>query len=119
MRPICLELDGLSAGKVAAKGSCLYDFFAEYDKLGISQELLASLIDEQRAVMLPLLFEELGRGDVGLAISAAARMLPLYMAAKLGNKFVLNEYSEQLIGCCGVPTFSVRRISRSSFSAFP
>lgn len=102
MRPIGLELDRLSAEQVAAKGSRLYEFFAEYDKLGISQELLASLDDEQRAVMFPLLFEELGWGDAGLAISAATRMLPLYMAAKLGNSFVLKEYSEQLIGCWGI-----------------
>ncbi len=102
MRPIGQELDKLSADQVAAKGSRLYEFFTEYDKLGISLELLSSLSDEQRAVMFPLLFEELGWGDAGLAISAAVRMLPLYMAAKMGNQFLLKEYSEQLIGCWGI-----------------
>ncbi|TDF83846.1 acyl-CoA dehydrogenase family protein [Pseudomonas sp. H9] len=102
MRPIGQDLDRLSAEQVAAKGSRLYEFFSEYDKLGISLELLFSLSDEQRAVMFPILFEELGWGDAGLAIAAAARMLPFYMAAKMGNQFVLKEYSEQLIGCWGI-----------------
>lgn len=102
MRPIGRDLDQLSAEQVAHKGSRLYEFFNEYDKLGISVELLSSLSREQRAVMFPILFEELGWGDAGLAIAAAVRMLPFYMAAKLGNQFVLKEYSEQLIGCWGI-----------------
>ena len=102
MRPIGSQLDRLSAAQVAAEGSPLYDFFKSYEQLGVSLELLASLDDAQRAVMLPLLFEELGWGDAGLAIAAAARMLPLYMAAKLGNDHVLKAYSEQLIGCWAI-----------------
>jgi alkylation response protein AidB-like acyl-CoA dehydrogenase len=87
---------------VVAKNSPLYTFFSKYEELGVSLELLFSLDDAQRAVMLPLLFEELGWGDAGLAIAAAARMLPLYMAAKLGNSFVLKTYSEQLVGCWAI-----------------
>ncbi len=102
MRPIGHALDRLSAEQVIAEGSPLYDYFSEYDKLGIGLELLFSLDDTQRAVMFPLLFEELGWGDAGLAIATAARLLPFYMAAKLGNDFVLREYSEHLIGCWGI-----------------
>lgn len=102
MRPIGQELDRQTAEQVAAKGSRLFEYFGEYDKLGISMELLFSLNDEQRSVMFPLMFEELGWGDAGLAIATAARMLPLYMAAKMGNQFVLDQYSEQLIGCWGI-----------------
>lgn len=102
MRPIGRELDLLTAEQAAAKGSRLYEFFDKYDELGISLELLGSLDDEQRATMFPMLFEELGWGDAGLAISAGVRMLPLYMAAKFGNQFVLDNYSEKLIGCWGI-----------------
>lgn len=102
MRPIGRELDLLTAEQVTRKGSRLYEYFDEYDKLGISLELLDSLDGEQRSVMFPVLFEELGWGDAGLALSAGVRMLPLYMAAKFGNQFVLDNYSEQLIGCWGI-----------------
>ncbi|NQD94086.1 acyl-CoA/acyl-ACP dehydrogenase [Pseudomonas sp. CrR25] len=102
MRPIGQELDRLTAEEVSLRSSRLFEFHREYDKLGISLELLGSLSAEQHSLMFPILFEELGWGDAGLAISVGARMLPLYMASKFGNEFILREYSEQLIGCWGI-----------------
>lgn len=102
MRPTGKALDRLSAEEVASEHSTLRAFHKEYEKLGVSLELLSQLTPEQHSVMFPLLFEELGWGDSGLAISIGARVLPLYLAAKFKNEFVLRTYSEQLLGCWGI-----------------
>ncbi len=51
--------------------------------------------------MICLIFEELGWGDSGLAISLGASMLPRLTAAKFGNRFLLEQTPETTIGCWG------------------
>lgn len=102
MRPIGRDLDRMSAEAVIAPGSPLWVFRDAYAQLGISMEALASFPPESMPEIFTVLFEELGWGDAGLAISAGVDLLPHYMAAKFGNDFVAKTYSESLIGCWGI-----------------
>ncbi|WNM31724.1 acyl-CoA dehydrogenase [Streptomyces sp. Li-HN-5-11] len=102
MRPIGQELDRLSAAEVADPKSRLFEFHRRYSELGINMEALGRMGAEERGLLFPILFEELGWGDAGLAISIGARILPHYMAAKMGNRFILETYSEDLLGCWAI-----------------
>ncbi len=102
MRPIGRDLDRLSAEQVIATGSQLWSFRDAYASLGINMEALASFPPELMPDIFAILFEELGWGDAGLAISAGVDLMPHYMAAKFGNEFVFKAYPEELIGCWGI-----------------
>ncbi|MEO5598829.1 MAG: acyl-CoA dehydrogenase family protein [Novosphingobium sp.] len=102
MRPIGRELDRLSAEQVIDKGSRLWEFRRAYAELGIGMEALSSFSPEEMPAIFSILFEELGWGDAGLAISAGGDLLPHYMAARFGNDFVAKTYPESLIGCWGI-----------------
>lgn len=102
MRPIGHDLDRLTAEQVIASDSQLWAFRKAYAELGITVEALGGFPPEQMPDIFAILFEELGWGDSGLAISAGVDLLPHYMAAKFGNEFVFKTYSEDLIGCWGI-----------------
>ena len=102
MRPAGRELDRLTAEEVIAPGSRLWAFRDAYAELGITVEALGGFPAEAMPDIFAILFEELGWGDAGLAISAGVDLLPHYMAAKFGNDFVAKTYSEELIGCWGI-----------------
>lgn len=102
MRPIGRDLDKLSAEEVIAPGSQLWEFRDAYTQLGITMAALADFPPSSMPEIFTILFEELGWGDAGLAISAGVDLLPHYMAAKFGNEFVFKTYSEELIGCWGI-----------------
>ena len=102
MRPIGRELDRQTAEQVVDPGSRLWEFRRAYAELGITMEALASFPPEEMPAVFTILFEELGWGDAGLAISAGVDLLPHYMAAKFGNEFVAKTYPETLIGCWGI-----------------
>ena len=69
MRPVGAKLDRMSADEVIAPGSPYWDFRKQYLDLGIGMETLGSLSAEDFSLMFPIIFEELGYGDAGLAIS--------------------------------------------------
>ncbi len=102
MRPIGQRLDRLSADEVCAEGSEFWEFREQYVGLGIGMEAIAAMSPEEVAVVFPLIFEELGWGDAGLAISAAAGLLPAYMSAKFGRLDLLQKYPDTLLGCWGI-----------------
>ena len=102
MRPIGRELDRQSAEQVIDRSSRLWEFRRAYAELGITMEALAGFPPEEMPGIFTVLFEELGWGDAGLAISAGVDLLPHYMAAKFGNDFVAKTYPETLIGCWGI-----------------
>lgn len=102
LRPIGTKLDRMSAAAVIAKGSPYWDFWRDFAALGIDMATLATFTAEELPAVFTVLFEELGWGDAGLAISAGAGMLPHYMAMKFGNTFVGKTYPEPMIGCWGI-----------------
>lgn len=102
MRPIGQRLDRMSAADVIAPSSPLWEFRQEYAKLGITVESLGDINPADMPTLFTLLFEELGWGDAGLAISTGVDLFPHYMAAKFGNEFIAKTYSEDLIGCWAI-----------------
>ena len=102
MRPIGIELDRLTAEQVIDEGSRFWEFRRGFAELGIDMATLASFGPSELPYVFSVLFEELGWGDSGLAISAGVAMFPHYMAAKFGNDFVARTYPESLIGCWGI-----------------
>ncbi len=99
MRPIGQQLDRMTPEEVIADRSPLWNVFTEFAQLGLGVDRFLTLEPEQMARLMCLVFEEMGWGDAGLAISLAASMLPRLTVAKFGNQFLLEHTPESLIGC--------------------
>lgn len=102
MRPTGQALDKLSAEQVIAKDSQFWEFKKQYAQFGINMQALQSFSPEDVPDIFCIVFEELGYGDAGLAISTGVDLLPHYMAAKFGNDFVAKTYDESMLGCWAI-----------------
>lgn len=102
MRPIGVELDRLAPEQVIAPQSKLWSVFGEFKKLGLSVGALMELPAPERARLMPMVFEELGWGDGGLAISLAAATAPWLVMHALQAHTLLQRYPEDMIGCWGM-----------------
>lgn len=102
MRPVGIALDRMSPEEVIAADSPFWGFRKQYLELGINMETLLSFSPEEFSLAFPLIFEELGYGDAGLAISMGAAILPQYLAAKFENHFLLERFPDTMIGCWGI-----------------
>ncbi|MDD2050598.1 acyl-CoA dehydrogenase family protein [Pseudomonas putida] len=103
MRPIGERLDRLSAEQVVAPESELWQVFAQAASLGLTAESLFSLEPQERGRLLPLLFEEFGWGDAGLACLMGVAMAPSMVLNHLGRHDLLERYPEgSRIGCWGI-----------------
>ncbi|CAM2184698.1 Crotonobetainyl-CoA reductase [Paraburkholderia sacchari] len=103
MEPMAARLDKLSAAEAIAKDSPYWKIFPEFGKLGLSIGELLQLPAEERGRLMPIIFEELGAGDGGLAISLGASILPWLMIYATGKTGLLARYPEgSAIGCWGI-----------------
>lgn len=103
LEPLGTRLDKLSAAEAIAKDSPYWQVFPEFGKLGLSIGELLQLPAEERGRLMPIIFEELGAGDGGLAISLGASILPWLMMYATGKTGLLARYPEgSAIGCWGI-----------------
>ncbi|MAA74807.1 MAG: acyl-CoA dehydrogenase [Salinisphaeraceae bacterium] len=102
MRPIGQKLDRMTAEEIIAKDSPFWDFHKQFNDLGISLGMLAEMEPKDRSEMFCILFEELGYGDGGLAISVAAGMLPQYLSMIFQNEFLMDRFPEEMLGCWAI-----------------
>jgi len=102
MRPIGIELDRMSPEQVIAPQSPYWRFRRQYLDLGVSLEALAAFEPAERALVFSIVFEELGYGDAGLAISTGAGILPQYIAARFGNRTLMERFPDTLLGCWAI-----------------
>jgi alkylation response protein AidB-like acyl-CoA dehydrogenase len=102
MRPIGTALDRMTPDEVAASDSPYWEARRRFVELGFGVEALLGFEPEERGKMMCLLFETLGWGDSGLAISFGAGMLPQYMCAVLGRDDLLKLYPDGVLGCWGI-----------------
>jgi acyl-CoA dehydrogenase len=103
MAPLGARLDGMSAAAAIAPESPYWQLFSEFAKLGLSLDALLQMPADERGRLLPLIYEELGAGDGGLAVSLGASMLPWLMMYATGKTALLQRYPEgSLIGCWGI-----------------
>lgn len=103
MRPIGEALDKMTPEQVIAPDSPYWEARRKFVELGFGVEALLGFEPEERGKMMCLLFETLGWGDSGLAISFGAGMLPQFMCAMLGREDLLELYPDgQMLGCWGI-----------------
>lgn len=103
LRPVGARLDRLAPEEVIAPGSEYWSVFPEFARLGITIAETMAMTAEERGRLSPLLYEETGWGDGGLAISLGASSLPWLMMHALGNRAMLERYPEgSMIGCWGI-----------------
>lgn len=102
MRPAGIALDRMTPEEAMAAGSPYWEARRKFVELGFGVESLLGFAPEERGLMMCLLFETLGWGDSGLAISMGAGMLPQFMCAMLGRDDLLKQYPDEVLGCWGI-----------------
>ena len=103
LRPIGRQLDELhDPNQVIAADSPLWKVFGEFQALGLTVEAIFDLPPDERGRIMSSAFEELGRGDGGLAIVLAASSVPWLVMHAMGRRDLLREYPEDRVGCWGI-----------------
>ncbi|MEH6634189.1 MAG: acyl-CoA dehydrogenase family protein [Halioglobus sp.] len=99
MRPLGQKLDKMTPEEVIADGSPLHDYMAQMNQAGILDlGALAEMTNEQKGRVFPLIFEELGWGDSGLAIATLASSIPAFTAHATGDPEIIERFGS-VPGC--------------------
>ena len=99
MRPIGEKLDKMTPEEVVAQGSPLFDYMGQVRDSGILDlGALAEMTKQQKSRLFPIIFEEFGWGDSGLAIGTLASSIPAFAAQNTGNPEIIERFGE-LPGC--------------------
>lgn len=101
-RPIGRDLDRMTPEAIIAEGSPFWEYRRKYLDLGIRLANLMQMPPAERARLFAIVFEELGYGDGGLAISTGAGILPQYLSALFGNRFLMERFPEEMLGCWAI-----------------
>ncbi|MCA0324282.1 MAG: acyl-CoA dehydrogenase family protein [Proteobacteria bacterium] len=99
MRPIGRKLDRMNPEEVIAPESPLWDVHKQFLALGFGIDDMLSMEPGERARIMSILYEELGWGDSGLAISIGAGLIPAMITSLLGNKFCRDIATDDKLGC--------------------
>jgi acyl-CoA dehydrogenase len=99
MRPIGRDLDRMAPDEVVAPGSPLFTFLRRFKDAGIVDlPTLATLPNEQKGRLMPIIFEELGWGDAGLALLGLVSSFPAFAAYTTGNPELIDRFGN-VLGC--------------------
>ncbi|GAB2528022.1 acyl-CoA dehydrogenase family protein [Simplicispira piscis] len=99
LRPVGRKLDRMTPEEVIAPNSPLWDVYRQFAMLGFGVDDLLALEPFERARTMAILFEELGWGDSGLAISIGAGLIPAMISVILGNGFCRGIATDAKLGC--------------------
>lgn len=99
LRPVGRKLDRMTPEEVIAPNSPLWDVYRQFAALGFGVDDLLALEPFERARTMAILFEELGWGDSGLAISIGAGLIPAMISTILGNGFCRGVATDAKLGC--------------------
>lgn len=102
MRPAGRRLDRLTPEEVVAPGSPFWQVQQQFASFGIGARTLHELPAEEGAELQSILFEELGWGDAGLAISIGAGLLPASVALLLGRAEFADRWQGRGLGAWGL-----------------
>lgn len=102
MWPLGQQLDRMTADDMIAPGSPLWTFYAKFNELGFTVDLMLAMEPKQRAKIMCLFYEILGWGDSGLAISIGASTLPRYLSRLFGNDYLAELCADDVLGCWGI-----------------
>lgn len=99
MRPIGEKLDKMTPEEVVAEGSPLHDYMRQIHESGILDlGALAEMDNQQKSRIFPIIFEELGWGDSGLAIATLASSMPAFAAHTTGDPEIIERFGS-VAGC--------------------
>ncbi|MES2262581.1 MAG: acyl-CoA dehydrogenase [Pseudomonadota bacterium] len=102
MRPVGMELDRMTPEEAIAPGSPYWQARDKFLELGFGVADMLALEPEERAKTMCILFEELGWGDAGLAISFGAAMLPTLLSMVMGTPFLRKLAPDGTLGCWAI-----------------
>jgi acyl-CoA dehydrogenase len=96
MRPIGEKLDKMTPEEVVAEGSPLHDYMAQVHASGILDlGALAEMDNKQKSRIFPIIFEEFGWGDSGLAIATLASSIPAFAAHNTGDPEIIEVFGDK------------------------
>lgn len=102
LRPIGIKLDRMTPEQVIAPDSPYWEVRSKFLELGVGLDALAELSPAEQAKMFCILYEELGWGDAGLAISLGAAILPAYLSMMFKNEYLRSIAPDEVIGCWAI-----------------
>ncbi|MEH6611379.1 MAG: acyl-CoA dehydrogenase family protein [Halioglobus sp.] len=93
MRPIGEQLDRMTPAEVIADDSPLHEYMTKVHESGILDlGALAEMDNQQKSRIFPIIFEELGWGDSGLAIATLASSIPAFAAHTSGDAELIEKF---------------------------
>jgi acyl-CoA dehydrogenase len=98
MRPVGTALDKMSAEAAVGPGSPLWEFLGAALAAGLGAEADEEIAPAQLGRMQAIMFEELGWGDAGLAVTLGVSAFPGQMARRAGNAELV-ELCAGKLGC--------------------
>jgi acyl-CoA dehydrogenase len=103
MRPAGEALDRMPAEQTIAPDSPLWKVLAGSAELGLTIGALMEMAPEERARLIPIMWEELGWGDGGLTIMLGAASIPWIVLHAMGRHDLIEKYPEGTrIGCWAI-----------------
>ena len=94
MRPIGEKLDKMTAEEAVAADSPLFDYYRQVQEAGLLDiETMATLSNQQKARLLPIIFEELAWGDCGLVLGSMVTSFPAYAALQTGDTELIKQFA--------------------------
>lgn len=122
MRPAGAQLDRMAPEETIAPGSPLWGVLSGAAELGFTIGSIMDLPGEERGRLIPLLWEEIGWGDGGLAVTIGASSTPWLVMHAAERRDLMERYAEgSLIGCWGItePDHGSDALDFGRTAAFP
>jgi acyl-CoA dehydrogenase len=93
MRPTAAKLETMSAQGVVAVDSPLWTYLDRFKKLGISRSEMVAFGPERLKRISPIVFEEFGYGDWGLAVVAFVSTFPALAVRASGDPELIERFA--------------------------
>ncbi|WNC67085.1 acyl-CoA dehydrogenase family protein [Thalassotalea nanhaiensis] len=99
MRPIAEKLDKMDHEAAVAEDSPIWEFLEKIEESGLLDlAAIAGMSNEEKARIIPIIFEELAWGDSGLAMGYLVSKFPAFAAYNTGDAEIIERFGH-LRGC--------------------
>jgi alkylation response protein AidB-like acyl-CoA dehydrogenase len=102
LRPNGAALDRLTPEEVMAPGSLMWRTIEQHQALGLDQAESLGLPAADLCDLNGMIYEELGRGDSGLACVVGAGGLGFAMASRWGRADLMQAFPASMLGCWAI-----------------
>ncbi|MBR0693229.1 acyl-CoA dehydrogenase family protein [Bradyrhizobium lablabi] len=116
MRPTSAQLDKMTAQELIDPSSPLWKYLQSFEELGIAPSVLIQLGPERLKRILPIVFEELGYGDAGLAVAAFISKRAEFAVRANGDPELIKEFGH--LRGCWIATYPDRGSDVIDYSGF-